>query len=47
MSIMNTYRNWRTYRNTVAELGRLSNRELEDIGISRVNIHGVARKASR
>lgn len=27
------FRRWLAYRNTVAELGRLSQRELEDIGV--------------
>ncbi|EAB6717935.1 DUF1127 domain-containing protein [Salmonella enterica subsp. enterica serovar Virchow] len=45
MSIVRNFRNWRTYRNTVSELSRLSNRELADLGISRGEIHSVARKA--
>ena len=31
------------YRETVRELSRLTDRELEDIGISRVDIDGLAR----
>lgn len=45
MSIVRNYRNWRTYRNTVSELSRLTNRELADLGINRGEIHAVARKA--
>ena len=37
--------NWRRYRDTVSELSRLSNRELDDLGIARGNIPQVARKA--
>ena len=47
MSMMSTYKNWRTYRNTVAELQGLSNRALSDMGIARGNINEVARKAVR
>lgn len=45
MNLIRNIRNWRTYRNTVSELSRLSNRELADLGISRGEIHTVARKA--
>jgi uncharacterized protein YjiS (DUF1127 family) len=45
MNLINNYRNWRRYRETVNELSRLSNRELADLGISRHNIRYVARKA--
>lgn len=45
MNILRNYRNWRRYRDTVNELGRLSNRELSDLGISRSEIHSVARRA--
>lgn len=45
MNILRNYRNWRRYRETVNELGRLSNRELSDLGISRSEIHSVARRA--
>lgn len=34
------------YRETVRELSRLSDRELDDIGISRVEIDGLARTAN-
>ena len=32
MNLIRNYRNWRTYRATVNELGRLSDRGLEDLG---------------
>jgi uncharacterized protein YjiS (DUF1127 family) len=45
MNLIRNYRNWRRYRETVTELSRLSNRELTDLGISRSDIHSVARKS--
>jgi uncharacterized protein YjiS (DUF1127 family) len=45
MNLIRNYRNWRRYRETVNELGRLSNRELSDLGIARGDITFVARKA--
>ena len=45
MNLIRNYRNWRRYRETVSELGRLSNRELTDLGISRSDIPFVARKS--
>jgi len=45
MNIIRNYRNWRRYRETVTELGRLSNRELSDLGIVRSEIPAVARRA--
>lgn len=45
MGLMNSYRDWRTYRNTVAELRGLPDRSLADMGIARENIREVARKA--
>lgn len=47
MSMMTSYKNWRNYRNTVAELNSLSTRELNDLGIGRANIREIARKATR
>ena len=43
MKLLNNYRNWRRYRETVNELSRLSTRELNDLGINRSDIPGVAR----
>ena len=45
MNLIRNYRNWRRYRDTVSELSRLCNRELGDLGISRSDIHFVARKS--
>jgi uncharacterized protein YjiS (DUF1127 family) len=45
MNLIRNYRNWRRYRETVSELSRLSNRELNDLGISRGDIPFVARKS--
>jgi uncharacterized protein YjiS (DUF1127 family) len=45
MNMMKSYRNWRAYRDTVNELGRLSNRQLRDLGMIRDEIKDVARKS--
>ena len=45
MNLIRNYRNWRRYRDTVNELSRLSNRELNDLGISRAEIVTVAQRA--
>ena len=45
MNLIRNYRNWRVYRDTVTELGRLSNRQLHDLGIVRDEIKRVARRA--
>ena len=45
MSMIRNYRNWRAYRDTVNELGRLSNRQLHDLGMIRDEIKDVARKS--
>lgn len=37
----------RAYRKTVAELERMDDRELADIGMSRVDIRRIAREAAR
>jgi uncharacterized protein YjiS (DUF1127 family) len=44
MNLIRNYRNWRRYRDTVNELSRLSNRELNDLGINRADITVVANK---
>ena len=46
MNLIRNYRNWRRYRETLNELGRLSNHELSDLGISRSDIPFVARKSA-
>ena len=45
MKLIHSYTNWRKYRETVAELNRLSERELKDIGMQRNDIPFVARRA--
>ncbi|MFM2281302.1 MAG: hypothetical protein RLZZ444_3533 [Pseudomonadota bacterium] len=47
MNIARAYNNWVKYRQTVIELGRMSNRELSDLGIARDDIRAVARQAVR
>ena len=41
------YTRWQRYRRTKSELEGLSNRELADLGISRTDIHRLAREATR
>ncbi|MBN9232282.1 MULTISPECIES: DUF1127 domain-containing protein [Phyllobacteriaceae] len=45
MNLIRSYKNWRRYNQTVRELSRLNNRELDDLGISRADIERVARAA--
>lgn len=45
MNIKQAYSNWRRYRQTVNELSRMSDRELNDLGLSRSDIELVARRA--
>jgi len=40
--ILSTYQQWRRYCRSLAELNRLGDRELADIGISRGDIPRVA-----
>jgi uncharacterized protein YjiS (DUF1127 family) len=44
MDIFGRFRDWRAYRQTIKELSALSNRELNDLGISRADIPYVARR---
>lgn len=46
MNLVRSYNNWRRYRDTVAELGRLTSRELSDVGINRADIPFVARRST-
>ncbi|NLS04216.1 DUF1127 domain-containing protein [Rhizobium sp. P32RR-XVIII] len=46
MNVARSLNNWRKYRQTVAELGRMTNRELSDLGIDRSEIRNVARAAT-
>ncbi|MBX5153897.1 DUF1127 domain-containing protein [Rhizobium lentis] len=45
MNVARSFNNWRKYRQTVAELGRMSTRELNDLGIGRGDIRNIARAA--
>ena len=45
MNVARSLNNWRKYRQTVSELGRMTNRELNDLGIDRGDIRSVARTA--
>ncbi|MCP8894766.1 DUF1127 domain-containing protein [Shinella daejeonensis] len=45
MNMARSFNNWRKYRQTVAELSRMSARELDDVGIQRSQIRSVARAA--
>lgn len=45
-TVVKNYRQWRSYRETVDELNRLSNRDLNDLGISRADITFIARKST-
>ncbi len=46
MNLIRSYNNWRRYRNTVNELSRLNQRELNDLGIVASEIPFIARKAA-
>lgn len=43
MNVARSFNDWRKFRQTVGELGRMSARELQDIGIDRADIRSVAR----
>jgi uncharacterized protein YjiS (DUF1127 family) len=45
--VLSKIRNYVRYRETVSELSRLTDRELDDLGISRYEIEHVARHGSR
>lgn len=45
MNIFDNIRSWNRIRQTRKELSSLSNRELDDLGISRGDIPAVARRA--
>ena len=45
MNVARSFNNWRKYRQTVTELGRMSVRELHDLGIDPSDIRNVARAA--
>ena len=46
-TIVRRYRNWKSYRQAYDELMRLSNRELDELGISGSDIPSIARQSVR
>ncbi len=46
MNVARSFSTWRKYRQTVNELGRMTTRELNDLGIARSDIRTVARSAA-
>ncbi len=46
MNLVSSYKNWRKYRETYNELMRLTERELNDLGIRRMDIRTIARESS-
>lgn len=46
-TLKSRYSRWQRYSRTVTELESLSNRDLADLGISRTDIHRVAKDAVR
>lgn len=46
MNLTSKFQKWRSYRRTFNELSRLSNRELDDLGLNRGDISSVARRVS-
>ncbi len=46
-TVVQKYRNWKKYRQTYAELSRLSARELDDLGLGRGDIDFVSRFTAR
>jgi uncharacterized protein YjiS (DUF1127 family) len=47
MNLKKSYRRWKRYNRTINELESLSNRDLADLGIARVDIPRLAREAVR
>ncbi|MEM8812398.1 MAG: DUF1127 domain-containing protein [Pseudomonadota bacterium] len=46
-NIVRQYSSWRRYRSTYDSLMKLSNRELDDLGLSRADIDMVARRVAK
>ena len=46
MNVARTFTNWVKFRQTVTELGRMSSRELQDLGIDRADIRRIARRSA-
>ncbi len=47
MNVVRSFNNWLTYRRAMSELGRLNNRTLQDLGVSRGQIPALARASRR
>lgn len=47
MGLRQSFNRWRQYRQTCNELGRMDDRELRDLGITRGDIPFVARRSLR
>jgi len=47
MNIRKTLRKWAAYQQTVRELNALDNRQLSDLGITRLDIQRIARDHAR
>lgn len=45
MNLRKAYTSWRKYRRTIDELASMSDRELNDLGLSRSDIKSVAHKS--
>ncbi|MBX9458048.1 MAG: DUF1127 domain-containing protein [Rhizobium sp.] len=43
MNVARTFTNWVKFRQTMTELGRMSSRELQDLGIARADIRRIAK----
>lgn len=46
MNLIRSLNNWRRYRATYAQLSRLSDRELSDVGLTRFDIESIARQGA-
>lgn len=46
MSVARTFTNWVKFRQAMSELGRMSRRELQDLGINRADIRRIARRSA-
>ena len=46
-ALIERFRIWRRERQTLAELRRLNERDLSDIGISPADVRAIARQAAR
>lgn len=46
INLVSSYKNWKKYRDTYNELMRLSQRELNDLGIDRSEIGRIAKQTA-